>query len=48
MSGAALASTWLLPAVDFSRGVPSAAGEQMLAAEMTNLEATGEPLSIRD
>lgn len=48
MSAAALASTFLLPPVDFSRGVPRAAGEQMLAAEMTNLEPGGEPLSVEE
>jgi EmrB/QacA subfamily drug resistance transporter len=48
MSAASLASTFLLPPVDFFRGVPAAAGEQMLAAEMTNLEPGGEPLSVEE
>jgi EmrB/QacA subfamily drug resistance transporter len=43
---AALAVTFFLPAVNFNRGVPSAAGEQMIAAEMTNLEPQDEPVGI--
>ena len=48
MSATALIATIFLPAVDFSRGVPAAAGEQMLAAEMTSLEPEDEPDAIGD
>jgi EmrB/QacA subfamily drug resistance transporter len=48
LAGAALLATFFLPPVDFGRGVPAAAGEQMLAAEMTNLEPEDEPVAIRD
>ena len=34
--------------VGFSRGVPGAAGEQMLQAEMTNLEPEDEPVTVPD
>ena len=37
-----------LPPVDFSSGIAAAAGEQMLAAEMTNLEPDGEPVAVRE
>jgi hypothetical protein len=51
VAGAALAATSIvatlfLPPVDFSRGVGAAAGEQMLAAEMTNLEPEDEPVAV--
>jgi EmrB/QacA subfamily drug resistance transporter len=48
MSAIALVATIFLPTVDFSRGVPKAAGEQMLAAEMTQLEPDDEPEAITD
>jgi MFS family permease len=43
----ALIVTFFLPPVNFARGVPAAAGEQMLAAEMTNLEPEDEPVGVR-
>ena len=46
LAGASLVATLFLPAVDFSRGVAAAAGEQMLAAEMTNLEPEDEPVAV--
>jgi EmrB/QacA subfamily drug resistance transporter len=48
VSGAGLIATLFLPAVDFTRGVRSSAGEEMLAAEMTNLEPEDEPVALRD
>ena len=44
----ALIVTFFLPDVRLSPGVSSAAGEQMLAAEMTTLEAHDEPVAIPD
>ena len=44
----ALVMTFFLPAIDLHKGVPAAAGEQMIAAEMTNLEAGDEPVGVRD
>jgi EmrB/QacA subfamily drug resistance transporter len=45
------AAAWLpslaLPPVDFNAGVSAAAGEEMLVAEMTTLEADDEPSSLR-
>jgi len=46
MSGIALLASFFLPPVDFSRGVPTGAGERMLAAEMTALESEGEPEGV--
>jgi MFS family permease len=44
------AGAWLpslaLPPVDFNAGVPAVAGEEMLVAEMTTLEADDEPSSL--
>ncbi|MGH9255810.1 MAG: MDR family MFS transporter [Vicinamibacterales bacterium] len=48
LAAASLLATLFLPPVDFSAGVPAAAGEQMLAAEMTNLEPEGEPVAVPD
>ena len=48
IAAVALVVTFFLPPVNFARGVPSAAGEQMLAAEMTNLEPEDEPVSVPD
>src|SRR5687767_4980356 len=48
VSAAGLVATLFLPAVTFSRGVPGAAGEQMLQAEMTNLEPEDEPVAVPD
>jgi EmrB/QacA subfamily drug resistance transporter len=48
LAGASLLATLFLPPVDFSSGVPKAAGEQMLAAEMTNLEPEDEPVAVPD
>jgi hypothetical protein len=44
----ALGACALLPHVDFSRGVSSGAGEQMIEAEMTTLEPRDEPDCVRD
>ena len=46
LAGASVVATLFLPPVDFSSGVPAAAGEQMLAAEMTNLEPEDEPVAV--
>ena len=46
LAGASFVATLFLPPVDFSRGVPAAAGEQMLEAEMTTLEPEDEPVAI--
>jgi len=48
LAGTSLLATLFLPPVDFSSGVPAAAGEQMLAAEMTNLEPADEPVAVPD
>jgi EmrB/QacA subfamily drug resistance transporter len=48
LAAASLVAALFLPPVDFSAGVPSAAGEQMLAAEMTNLEPEDEPVAVPD
>jgi MFS family permease len=46
LAAASFIATLFLPPVDFSKGVPTAAGEQMLAAEMTNLEPKDEPVGV--
>ena len=46
VSAAGLLATMFLPSIDFSRGVSGAAGEQMLQAEMTNLEPEDEPVAV--
>jgi EmrB/QacA subfamily drug resistance transporter len=46
MSAIGLVMSFFLPPVDFSRGVPLGAGEQMLAAEMTSLESESEPEAV--
>ncbi len=43
MSGVGLVASFFLPPVQFSRGVPAGAGEQLLAAEMTSLDSEDEP-----
>ena len=48
LAGAALALTFFLPPVDFGHGVTDAAGEKMIAAEMTNLEPQDEPVAVPD
>ena len=48
LAGASLLATLFLPAVDFSSGVAASAGEQMLAAEMTNLKPEDEPVAVRE
>ncbi len=48
MSGVGLVVALFLPRVDFSRGVPAGAGEQLLAAEMTSLESDDEPEAIAE
>jgi EmrB/QacA subfamily drug resistance transporter len=46
LAAASLVATLFLPPVDFSAGVASAAGEQMLAAEMSNLDPEDEPVAV--
>jgi EmrB/QacA subfamily drug resistance transporter len=48
LAGGSFVATLFLPPVDFSSGVPAGAGEQMLAAEMTNLEPEDEPVAVPD
>jgi hypothetical protein len=48
LAGASLLATLFLPAVDFSSGVTAGAGEQLLAAEMTNLEPEDEPVAFTE
>jgi hypothetical protein len=48
VSAAGLLATLFLPSIHFSRGVSAAAGEQMLQAEMTNLEPEDEPVAVRE
>jgi EmrB/QacA subfamily drug resistance transporter len=48
VSGAGLLATMFLPPVSFTHGVPAAAGEQMLEAEMTNLQPEDEPIAINE
>jgi EmrB/QacA subfamily drug resistance transporter len=48
VSGAGLLATLFLPPVHFSHGVPSTAGEQMIEAEMTNLQPDDEPIAINE
>jgi predicted MFS family arabinose efflux permease len=48
VSGAGLLATMFLPPVSFTHGVPTAAGEQMLEAEMTNLQPEDEPIAINE
>ena len=48
VSAAGLLGTLFLPPVAFGKGVSASAGEQMLAAEMTNLEPEDEPVSVAD
>jgi len=48
VSAAGLFATLFLPSIDFSRGVSGAAGEQMLQAEMTNLEPEDEPVGVTE
>jgi hypothetical protein len=46
LAGLSVVATLFLPPVDFSAGVPAAAGEELLAAEMTNLEPQDEPVAV--
>jgi hypothetical protein len=46
VSAAGLLATLFLPAVDFTRGVRAGAGEEMITAEMANLEAENEPVTF--
>jgi hypothetical protein len=48
VSAAGLLAALFLPSIDFSRGISGAAGEQMLQAEMTNLEPDDEPVAVRE
>lgn len=43
----ALLASFFLPKVDFSRGVPAGAGEQLLEAEMAVLEPESEPQGVK-
>jgi hypothetical protein len=46
VSLAGLVGTLFLPRVDFGRGVPPHSGEELLAAEMANLEPQDEPVAV--
>ena len=46
LAGVSFVATLFLPPVDFSRGVAASAGEQMLAAGMTNLDPENEPVVV--
>ena len=46
VSAAGLLATLFLPTITFARPVPASAGEQMLQAEMTNLEPDDEPVVV--
>jgi EmrB/QacA subfamily drug resistance transporter len=46
VSLAGLVGTLFLPRVDFSRGVPPNSGEELIAAEMANLEPREEPVAV--
>jgi MFS family permease len=46
VSATGLIAALFLPAVSFAKGVSQSAGEQMLAAEMANLEPEDEPVSV--
>jgi len=48
VSAAGLLATLFLPSISFSRGVSGATGEQMLQAEMTNLEPEDEPVGVSE
>jgi hypothetical protein len=46
VSAAGLLAALFLPSISFAKGVSGAAGEQMLQAEMTNLEPEDEPIAV--
>jgi hypothetical protein len=46
VSLAGLVGTLFLPRVDFGRGVPPHSGEELIAAEMANLEPGDEPVAV--
>jgi predicted MFS family arabinose efflux permease len=46
VSAAGLAATFFLPAISFDRDTPTAAGEQLIQAEMANLEPEDEPVVV--
>ena len=48
IAGASLLATFFLPPVDFGRRMSVGAGEQMLAAKMTNLQAESEPVIMTE
>jgi EmrB/QacA subfamily drug resistance transporter len=48
VSAGGLFATFFLPSVSLARGVPDAAGEQMIQAEMANLEPEDEPVTVPD
>ena len=45
VSAAALVATFFLPRVDF-KPMPAMAGEQLIEAEMANLDAKSEPVVV--
>ena len=45
VSTAALVATFFLPEVDF-KSVPALAGEQLIEAEMANLDSKSEPVVV--
>lgn len=48
VSGAGLLATLFLPHVDFGRGVKDNAGEELIQAELANIEPNDEPVAIRE
>ena len=46
MSAIGLGLSFFLPPVNFSRGVPASAGEQLLTAEMASLQSESEPDAV--
>jgi EmrB/QacA subfamily drug resistance transporter len=46
MSALGLVASFVLPPVDFSRGVPASAGERMITAEMASLDPDDEPAAL--
>jgi predicted MFS family arabinose efflux permease len=48
VSATGLVAAFFLPAVSFARGVRDSAGEQMIQAEMANLEPDDEPVAVKE
>jgi EmrB/QacA subfamily drug resistance transporter len=46
VSAAGFVATLFLPPVNFNKGVPASAGEQMIEAEMTSLRPEDEPVAV--